>query len=412
MSIRDWGWQQWTLIIGGVLLIGLLVILIFITSQPEIFAPQPTDPTEPGITGLPPTIEGSPQFPPSDIESIPLGQIQDFNNLGAPDIVASGGVTIIGEVTNYPVNFPAATSDGSGINYYDPETKRFYRIDENGVIERINNQIFAEVEDVAWAPNSQDAILEFPDGSNVLYNFETGDQVTLPAHWTEFDFAPDNENIAFKSLPRDPNENWLAVSSKDGSTSKRIEHLGNFDDTVTIDWSPNNQVVGTFSEPDGLSRSKLFYIGFNGENFQLSRLHGHNFEGSWAPDGRNLTYSVAHEDTNFNPSLWVVDGSGASMGQNRKSIGLQTWTHKCTYADNTTMYCGVPTELPRGAGLIPTVAEFVDDEIYKVDISTGATTRIAIPDSSIQVSSIHFLEEANRLIIQDAFTNELRSIDL
>lgn len=411
MSIRNWGWQQWTILIGGILLGILLLVVIYIISQPDAFRPTVEGPTQPG-TGLPTTIEGTPDFPASPIESIPLGEIQGLDIPDQPDILATGGETFVFTLTEFPVQYTAIASDGSSINYYDPEENRFYRISQDGNIQEIQDEIFAEVENVAWSPNATDAILEFPDGSNVVYNFDTGEQITLPAHWEDFSFSPNGESIAFKSLPKDERENWLAVSSLDGSTTRRIEHLGAYADTVTIDWSPNNQVVGTQTEADGLSQSKVFFLGFNGENFKLSRVYGHNFEGSWSPDGRNLVYSAAHEDDNFNPRLWVADGAGSTMGQNRKAINLQTWTHKCTYATATTMYCGVPKELPRGAGLIPSVADNVADDIYSVDITTGAVARIAVPADDIQVSAMHYSEEGKSLIIEDSFTGELKALFL
>jgi len=412
MSIRNWGWIQWTILIGGILLVILLLIVLYVVSQPEAFRPAVQEPTEPGIVGLPPTVEGPPAFPPSPIEQVPLGDIQGFDIPDQPDILAVGNETFVFTLTDFPIQFPSLSPAGDSINYYDPEGNRFYRINQDGIIQEIQDEVFANVENVRWSPNSTDAILEFPDGSNIVYNIDTGDQVTLPAHWEEFDFSPNGDNIAFKSLPLDERENWLAVSNIDGSSSRRIEHLGAFADTVDIDWSPNNQVVATQSETDGLSNSKVFYIGFNGENFKLSRVHGHNFEGTWAPDGKNLVYSAAHEDNNFNPRLWVVDGSGSTMGQNRRPINLQTWTHKCTYSTPTEMFCGVPKELPRGAGLIPSGAENVADDLYHVDIRTGAVTKVAIPLDDVQVTNMLYSEEGNSLIFEDGFTGELKGVFL
>ena len=411
--MRNWGWQRWLILIGAILLGILIIIVIYVIARPDAFRPAlPPEVVAPPLVGLPPVIEEPPEFPVSEVERVPLTEIQGVGLEPGLDIIARGGVTQVSNITNFPVDFATLSPNGQDINYYDPELGQFFRVNEDGVITKAGGKIFAQAESVVWAPNSEDTIIEFPDGSNILYNFETEEQITLPAHWKEFQFSSDSSSIAFKSIALDPNENWLAVADKDGSRARRIEHLGNNEDIVDIDWSPNNQVIGTYSEQDGLARSKLFFIGFNGENFQLSKLHGKKFEGSWAPDGKNLVYSVMHQDTNFNPSLWVVDGSGTGLGQNRKHIGLPTWSHKCTYATPTTMYCGVPKDLPRGAGLIPSIADDVPDDIYKVDITTGVTTRVAIPVENLQVKQLQVSEDGSSLYIINGFSGSVQKIDL
>lgn len=400
------------LLIGGILFALLLGVVVYVLVTPDAFRPVTTPPTGVPISGLPTIQPGAPTLPPSDIERIPLTQIQGSDINQGPDLVANGGLTQISSVTQFPVDFISLSPSGDSINYYDPENNRFYRVDENGAITKIGDQIFADAQNVVWAPNSSDAIVEFPDGSNIRYNFDTNDQVTLPAHWDDFSFSPSSENIAFKSNALDPEERWLAVSDLEGGSARKIAHLGDNGDILDVDWSANNQVIGTWNKPDGISRSELYFLGFNGENFPLSKLHGLNFEGRWTPSGQRVLYSVIHQTTNFNPTLWLVDGSGKSMGQNRKPIGLQTWTDKCTFASDTIVYCGVPTSLPQGAGLIPSVADGTPDEIYRVNLENGTVAKIATPTSDINVAAMTVSADGRTLFIHDRFTQAIRKIQV
>ncbi len=410
---REWRWTHWVLIIGIFLLLLLTSVLVYALLQPQVFtpAPPPSD-QEPPLGSLPAPIAGTPTFPRSPIEDVPLSALQGRNITEPVDLFARGDITFLQAVTTQPVSFVGSGPANRGLNFYDPQQRRFMRIDSNGDVVHVSSRIFAEVENVTYAPNANDSIVEFPDGSNILYNFETEEQVTLPSHWQDFDFAPNSESIAFKSLPLDPNQNWLAISEKDGNQSRQIAFLGDNEDIVDVNWSPNNQVVATYWRPNGLTQSELYFVGFNQENFPLSNIHGLNVEATWTPQGNQLLYSASHQDNDFKPRLWLVDGSGQSMGQNRRSVPLETWTHKCAFANATTVYCGVPVELPRGAGIIPAVADDIEDEIYRVDLQTGSVSRIAIPLENIHVNQLVVSEEEDVIYIHDGFTNQVKALNL
>lgn len=384
---------------------------MYVLLTPDVFTPEPIVEPVP-IGGLPTPIPGGPTLPPSDIERIPLTQIQGLDLDRGVDLVARGGLTQVNDVSLFPTDFVTISGAGDSLNYYDPETNRFYRIDGNGVISKIGDQVFADVESVVWAENAADAIVEFPDSSNVRYNFDTNEQVTLPSHWDDFDFSPASSSLAFKSNAIDPEERWLAVSDTNGGNTRRIAHLGENGDIVDVDWAPNNQVIGTYSRPDGLSQSELFFVGFNGENFPLSRLNGLNFEGKWAPEGKKLLYSVAEQGLEYRPRLWMVDGTGTNMGSNRQPISLSTWPHKCTFASASTAYCGVPSEMPAGAGLIPSVTDAIPDQLYRVDLTTGTVARVAAPETNVNVSSLTVSDDGKTLFIHDGFTKTIKKIDL
>jgi hypothetical protein len=411
--IREWPMTTWLVIVGLTIILLLGGVIVYVVFTPSVFKPgvTPFDPGAPGI-GLPPELIGSPLFPQSEVEGIPLDQIQGLDTLNLTDDTARGGITQEVTLTDFSTSFVSLDPSGQGLNFYDPNQNKFFRVDGDGVVSSIDSPFFAEIENVTYAPNASDTVLEFPDGTNVVFNLDTQEQVTLPKHWEEFDFSPSSEKLAFKSMALDPDQRWLAVTDKTGGSARQIEPLGENEDIVDVDWSPNNQVVATYSRPTGLTNSNLFFVGFNGENFPLSKLEGLNFEGSWNPNGEKLLYSVAHDKTDFRPTLWIVDGKSDSLGSGRTSTPLNTWSHKCTFPNETTAYCGVPKNLPQGAGIIPSVADDIPDEIYQVDLETGRTSLLAIPVANINVQAITQSDDGSELFIHDRFTNQIKKISL
>ena len=100
--------------------------------------------------------------------------------------VANGGLTEVTKLTDSRVN--GVFAGQVGLQFYDEEQQQFFYIDDNGDLVSLSNEKFYGVDDVTWAGNGNKAILEYPDGSNVLYNFGTGKQVTLPHELEDFSF--------------------------------------------------------------------------------------------------------------------------------------------------------------------------------------------------------------------------------
>src|SRR4051812_29267848 len=102
MAFRDWHWPQWMLLIGGILLTLLFGVVVYVLLTPTAFQPVPARPGQVATGELPQIQPGGPTFPPSDIERIPLTQIQSTNVDQGPDLVASGGLTQVDNVTQFP----------------------------------------------------------------------------------------------------------------------------------------------------------------------------------------------------------------------------------------------------------------------------------------------------------------------
>jgi WD40 repeat protein len=327
--------------------------------------------------------------------------------------IADGGITQVNPIATAPTTSATLSSDGS-ISFYNRQDGKFYRMNDDGTVGSLSDKQFFNVDNATFDPAGSSAIIEYPDGSNIYYDFSTNKQVTLPRHWEDFDFSPQGNQIVAKSIGIDDGNRFLITSNPDGSGAIPIQELGNNANKVKVAWSPNNQIVATSEtgRPFGVDRQEIYFVGKHHENFRSMIVEGLNFQPHWSPDGEQLLYSAASGLSNYKPRLWIVDAAGDNIGLNRRMINVDTWAEKCTFADVDTLYCAVPTDLPRGAGLQPAVADSTPDEIYRIDLVTGLQTRVAIPEGSHTVDSLMLTPDGSSLYFTDKGTGILNEIKL
>lgn len=368
-----------------------------------------------------PTVEEQPESStgtlPSAIEAL-LREREAEEETGAAarlseaDEVARGGLTQTTRLTTSAVENATLSGDGASMNYYSAADGRFYTIDEDGNVVALSDKQFPDAESVEWNRKAEKAVIEFPDGSNVIYDFSAEKQVTLPNHWEDFDFSPVQDQVAAKSIALDPNNRWLVIASDDGSKTTSIQALGENASKMDVNWSPNDQVVAFAKTADaiqgGLDRQVIYPVGKNKENFKGLVVEGLGFESLWSPSGKQLLYSVAGDYSDNKPLLWIVDATSASMGDNRHSLGLNTWVDKCTWSSSTTVYCAVPINLPQNAGLGRALYENEPDALYKLDLATGRSTLVAIPAESTAMNHLQVSDDESKLY----FTNSLGRLEL
>lgn len=413
MNFRDLDWKRIGLIAGFIALAlffgWLLYYFVTRTDEPVEAPPITTAPPTRPPAGLPPSalrptpIE-IPEAPPT-IPTIPSG----------PPVspIATGGLVQAIPITSVGTRNIQPAPDGKTVTYYDRPSGKFFRVPPEGKPEALAEKSFPNVETVAWAPNTEKAILEYPDGANILYNFKTNEQVTLPKHWESFSFSPQSDQIVFKSIGLDPDERWLVVARPDGSNARTIEQMGQNDYLVNVEWSPNNQIIASIPEQIDADRQELFFIGLNGENFKSAILPGKGHRTQWSPTGSQLLFSVYTPESNYNPELWVVDGAGDRIGANRRPLNLQTWANKCTFHQNgRTLFCAVPEELPKGMGLLPSLASRIPDRLYQIDIATGARTLLGEPDHDVNASVLVVSDDATALMFLNTLSGKLEKVQL
>jgi hypothetical protein len=329
-----------------------------------------------------------------------------------PNDTAQGGLTQIQELTNLPTIGATVGAGGQEVQYYNQTDGKFYRLDQNGNAVPLTDKVFHQVNNVVWAPNKTEAILEYPDGSNIIYNFSTNKQISLPAHWKDFSYSPGGDRIIMKSMGDDPSNRWLAVVSSDGTQVRGIESLGDKDATVYPAWSPNNQMVAMYTEGIDFDRQDVYFVGLNGENFKSTVIDGRGFQPKWQPEGKQLLYSVYSTATALKPELWLVDAEGDQIGNNRKRLNLQTWADKCSFASATDLYCAVPNSLDEGAGVFPELGQTTIDRLYRIDLATGAKKLIAIPDGNFTIKNISLSADQKNLYFNDNNSGKLYKVKL
>ncbi len=407
-------YKKFFLVLGFLILVFILGYLIwrfFFNPATSTLTPiaQPTG-----------TIKGLPKVGPNQGNKTPIAGLQTLPNqkginksssTNKPSSIALGGITKTGILTKGPTLAPTLTNHG-GIQYYSTDNGHFYKINNDGKISLLSNKTFYNVQKIVWSPNKEKAILAYPDGSKVMYNFQTQKQITLPAYWHDFSFSPTSNRLVSKSIGLDPENNWLIVSSADGSQAKTIENIGTNGKTVYPSWSPNNQIIAMYTRGVDFNRQEVFFVGLHGENFKSTLIEGRGFEPQWSKTGNRLLYSVYSTASNLNPQLWIVDAEGNNISKDRRELGLATWANKCTFASNTEVYCAVPENLPRGAGLFPQLADQTKDDLYKINLTTGVKQLIAVPSGAFNISQVMVPASGKKLYFTDKTTKQIYQINL
>lgn len=396
--------------LGISVLIGYFIWSLFFKS-PEI--KLTTSPDDGTIAGFPDSATGTQNI----IDRIVDGDLPSNINIPLqpqPSIlspVASGGLTKTEKLSQDRALNPSLSSDGK-VQYYNWLDGKFYKIDKSGKAIALSDRVFKGVENVTWSPGKDKAILEYPDGRKILYNFSTEKQASIPSHWEDFSFSPDSTKLTSKSIGLDPSNSWLVISNDDGSKAKAIEEIGLNHPSVYPNWSPSQQIVGVYTQGLDFNRQEVFFIGQNQENFKSTIIEGRGLEFQWSSEGDRLLYSVWNSDDGLRPRLWIVNASTDSIGTKRTNLNIATWSNKCSFATNSEIYCAVPESLPEGAGLFPEVADDIRDLIYKIDLKTGAKKLLAIPDGEFSIGQIMVPSDQKTLFFTNKKSNELYKIDL
>jgi len=411
------------LIVGFLALIALLAYFIwklFFSFSP--FVPSAEQTEEPAvIDGLPVVgpgtgiiIDGSPVgglSPAGPVSTSKPGNAINDNSLFTPSQTAVGGLTKTTTINRNP-SLNITLNNSGNLQYYDRSDGKFYKLNSDGTKTTLSDRVFHSVKNIAWDSAGEKAVLEYPDGNKIVYDFNNQKQATLPAHWEDFSFSSDGKQLVSKSIGYNTSDSWLVVSKDDGSQATAIEKIGNNYDKVYSAWSPAGQIAALYVEGVDFNRQEVYFIGLNKENFKSTIIEGRGFQPQWSPDGSRLLYSVYNSADNYNPRLWVVNASTDTIGQDRRQLTLQTWANKCTFASPTDLYCAVPEDLPRGAGLIPQLADNYKDLLYKIDLTTGSQKLIAIPDGFYTISQMAVSEEQDYLYFTDKYSGAIQQVRL
>ncbi|MBT4403022.1 hypothetical protein HOC90_04235 [Candidatus Falkowbacteria bacterium] len=324
------------------------------------------------------------------------------------DDTADGGLTRTKKIVTDGVKGVEMDLDNNQVVYYNRHDGKFYKINKNGESVLLSEKTFFDVRNITWSLDKDTVIMEYPDGSNIAYNFEAEKQTTLPLSWEEFEFAPDNNKVITKTYGSRKNDNQLIIADLKTGQAKIIEGLGDKGDNFQIAWSPDNQVVAFFTETIDFDHQEVYFIGQHSENFKSIIVDGLGFQGKWSPKGDKILYSVYNSTSNYEPTLWITSKSGAY----KKRLFVNTWAEKCTFYSDNIIYCGVPQQLGEMMGLSPNYALKVDDDIYRIDIDRNMSEKIATPETGHNIEKLMVDENEKTLYFSDRRTGRLYQIDL
>ncbi|EKD43239.1 MAG: hypothetical protein ACD_72C00397G0002, partial [uncultured bacterium] len=149
-------------------LIGYGLFLLF---RKATAVPGTKPPTTTEVTGLPSagerttTTEIAPP-PGALVRGVTVGQL-------ASQIAPAGFVPVqnVKQIITETVAYPSAANNGT-FRYYNANDGKFYHLTADGQIKTLSDQTFYNVQQVTWAKNNDKAVLEYPDNSKIIYNFE------------------------------------------------------------------------------------------------------------------------------------------------------------------------------------------------------------------------------------------------
>ncbi len=399
--------------IGFLILILIIGYLIFILFLRPVLSPSPesedlSEEDSTSTTGLPAAETGPGQVVDKEEIEEEEEEEEEEEDVGRETEDEEGAVAISeSEVAGASVDY-----DGEGVRYYNKNDGLFYRLKEDGETELLSDKTFHDVENINWARNKNKAVLEYPDGSNIIYDFQSEKQITIPDHWENFNFSPSGQELAFKSIGMSPDNRWLAVSDGEGGKTQAIEKIGQNADKVETSWSPNNQIIGLYKESDGFDQQKINFIGKNNENFKSITVPGRGFEHKWSEKGDKMLYSVYSQRNDMKPELWTTNTDLKNMGTDRKSLDVDTWAHKCVFSNSEEAYCGVPKNLKKGDGIFQEESTRTNDDLYKINSETGNKELIADMEENYSMNNLQISENGKSLYFTDDKTGRLHKIEL
>lgn len=299
------------------------------------------------------------------------------------------------------------------LQYYDKNSGQFYKY-FSGQKVLISDKKFHDVQSIAWSRDGQRAVLEYPDGANIVYDFIRQKQITLPPEMTDFAFDSTGEKIAAKVITDFPDNNWIVTANYDGSGIFFVEHLGDKSRDVKMNWSPGGEIVGTYREGKDFERQEVFPLSKSGNNLKSLVVEGRGFEYIWAPRDNYILYSVYSTKSEQKPILYITNMAGDQTGQQKVNLGLSTWPDKCTFNSmGNKVYCAVPASLPPLAGIFKELRDRVNDNFYEIDLNSGFKTMInTTANNSLRASSLSVSTDDDVLYIVDAVSGELKQVPL
>lgn len=394
----------------GVVIFGLagIYFIFFGTNRQELVSNQANEVQQQVETG-----GGLPTIGPANENT---GQVQPTETTTVNE-EAQKPVLVVGQQIKAELAVDNLTSNISvgndGVRYYEPDTGTFYKRLSNGNVVSMSDRQFNNIEKVTWAKTDK-AVIEFPDGANVVYDFVKQKQYTLPSQLKEFAFNNSSDRLMAKVTGPLFEDNWLVAINSDGSNFAYIESMGKNSDKVQPLWSPNGMVGAIFADGNGADSNTIVPIGLHGENYPSFNTLGRGFKGVWSEDGKKMLYTTYSSQVDFRTVLWLAEFNDDLTVKRQINLGVNTFLNKCTLSGNKA-YCAVPQNMPEASGWFPELTNNISDDLYVIDLDNNTVKRMATPiinGVSFTIDSIQVDKITNQLIVSEAGTGKIYTINL
>lgn len=308
------------------------------------------------------------------------------------------------------------------VRFIERETGHVFESDlSNNAPARVTNTTISRIQEAVWLNSDDVAIQYLTDENDVVETFvgtiesppENVDETVTETALAGIFLPRGIESIAAKV----PSETLFYVRSEEGSAifdteTNETNPLG----LAVIEWLPqwvleNNIVVTTKPSASAFGFSYIFTI----ENERLERVLG-TIAGLTTNANASLDRILYSESTGGSITLHVLDRTENIA----TPLPVRTLPEKCIWSntEEATVYCGVPTNLPRAAypdAWYQGTLSFSDD-IWEIDSETGTTERLIqledVSRSAIDAIDLALTPDERFLIFRNKRDGTLWSLTL
>ena len=284
-----------------------------------------------------------------------------------------------------------------------------YKISPSGTEEKINAQTISNIH----------SIQPSPDGSRAIFTFGYPLQTTLsildiaakswqplPAEVTSAAWDPrSNNQIAY--IKNNGNQSSIFVLTLSTKKAVELTKLGQKD--LDLEWALPD-VLYLKTKPSAEYNGFIWAFNIKQKTFSPLINEGAGLSVLWSDNGK---LGFRFSGNGFTNSFTLIDEKNRVLA----NISDVTLPSKCAFGINNA-YCAIPIRIPPRVKLPDDYLQkeiFLDDLIYKVDLTTGETEQFGNISFNIftpPMDAYHLSIQKNRLLFINRLDNLLYSLDL
>lgn len=267
----------------------------------------------------------------------------------------------------------------TGVNFTDKETGLIYQlIDEATENSRLSNNTTPLLGKSLIGNNGESIVYQYTEKDNETINTYVGklDGGVAPFNIRGF-FLPKNIIDVTLSPKKDqffsiiPTPNGVIGLTQNFVTNRKTQPWSSVFSEWVADWS-NETIITITTKASGNSDGYSYFLNLSDSRFIKVIGPEKGLVTKTSPDAKNILYSKIE---NNQPKLYLFNTNSKTS----KSLDFLTLADKCTWADNSTIYCAVPNSIENG--VYPDVwyrgEVSFQDSFWKIDINQDSISNIA-----------------------------------